>query len=69
MNYYVGRGKVAAETGRSKINDTYTQGKQAIADQKEKLNAAYEAGKQAYVETTAAPVPQDELIPSPEKAG
>jgi gas vesicle protein len=69
VNYYVGRGKAAAETGRTKINETYTQGKQVIADQKEKLNAAYEAGKQAYVETTAAPVPSEELIPSPEKAG
>jgi gas vesicle protein len=74
VNDYVNRGKEqvdhlssksreAVEAGRQKINEAYNQSRQAVAEQKEKFSAAYGAGKQAYVETTAPPVPQEELIP------
>ena len=66
VNQYVSRGKGAVEVGRQKINEAYSTSRQSLADQKEKLSAAYEAGRQAYQETTAPPVPHEELIPSPE---
>ncbi len=62
----VGTAKETIETGRQKINDTYTQGVQAVAEQKEKLAASFEAGKQAYNETTVAPLPKQIVIPGTE---
>ncbi len=63
---YVAKGKDAVETGRQKVNEAYNQGRQAVAEQKEKLSASYNAGKQAYVETSAPPVPPEELVPKGE---
>ncbi len=64
VNQYVSRGRDAVGAGRQKINDAYNQGRMTVAEQKEKLAAAYDAGRQAYIETSAPPVPKEELIPN-----